>query len=181
MRSCGAEVQVRSSDPTEKSDTIVVCWQVLRCRQDFSLFRWSVVPWKTRVLAAGHNYRERRLFHPSPVSWHFLASTRNARSAPGSPVSLRNTGRSRRKKRGGGEGRERATCHHRVGKAGSFSGSQDERKMREREKERKKERTRRTRHEGRRARRREGRVAKRSKEIRAGTEKGEKKGEGATR
>lgn len=66
----------------------------------------------------------------------------------------------------------RVMIEDRVGKAGSCmlaSQMQDERKLREREKKG-------------RGRERRRRVVKRSKEIRAGTEKGEKKkGEGATR
>lgn len=61
-----------------------------------------------------------RLFHPSfQMSWHFLASTRNARSWLFPRVSvIPEEYRQEKKKRGRGEGRERATRHHRVGKAG---------------------------------------------------------------
>lgn len=59
-----------------------------------------------------------RLFHPSfQMSWHFLASTRNALDLSPSVSHPRGIP-ARAEERGGGEGRERATRHHRVGKAG---------------------------------------------------------------
>lgn len=65
----------------QKFDTIVVWW-VCRCRQRFSLLRWSVVRWKTRVLATGRTTRG--LFHSPSVFRHSLSLVEHEECLPSS-------------------------------------------------------------------------------------------------
>lgn len=167
MRSCGAEArseQLGSSDPTEKSDTIVLVG--LTMPTGFFLVSVVVGSPLENTCPSCRTYIEKKGFSSLGISWRARGMP-----APGPfPEEYReeqNTGKEEEKKEEKGL---RVVIEHRVGKAGSSALTRCRTKGSRASERRKYEEN-----EGRRARRREGRVVKRSKKIRAGTEKGEKK------
>lgn len=145
----------------QKFDTIVVWW-VCRCRQDFSLLRWSVVQRKTRVLATGRTTRG--LFHSPSVFRHSLSLVEHEECLPSSSCHWGTPGRWKTY--------PYVIIDDHAGKAGPWSARCWTKGTRSRRRSRRWRR--RDEHESKEVER--GRSSEEERrEIRAGTEKGEKK------